>query len=455
MKKKLIDRFSIRYIISRTYIMTGHRFFYRKMQSKFNSRIPKDRPVLIAPNHQNALMDAMANVRTSGRDLVFLTRADVFNNRFIAALFRIYKMLPVYRMRDGASELSKNEDIFNESMQVLLRKICPVVIYVEGNHGDKRRLRPLVKGIFRIAFQAQESYGEKPGVVIVPCGIDYSNYTNFRSKLFVQYGEPIEVSEYYAEFKENSARAINKLRARLSEEMKKYIIHIPSEEHYDTYMLLRQTYNQRMRERLGFSKKDLHHRLLADQHMIRELSKVEEAHPEKMPPLTELAKEYQTGVKKLGLRDWIFRKNRHSLLALILADLGLLIMLPVYLYGVITHILIYMTCQKVGSNIKDSQFQSTVKFLLGLILFTIWYPILFVLAWVFTDPGWIKWAFLASLPLSGLLAHTWFIWFKKMRSLWRYQFMTLAKNKRLARLKELRKQIIEITESLISDKSHT
>ena len=138
----------------------------------------------------------------------------------------IFKMLPVYRIRDGASELSKNEEIFNESIQVLLRKKCPVTIYVEGNHGDKRRLRPLVKGIFRIAFQAQESYGDKPGVVIVPSGIDYSDYTNFRSKLFVQYGEPIEVCEYYAEFKENSARGINKLRERLSEEMKKYIIQV-------------------------------------------------------------------------------------------------------------------------------------------------------------------------------------------------------------------------------------
>ncbi len=451
MKKKNIDRFSIRYIISRNYVMLCHRLFYRRMQSKFRSRIPNDRPVLIAANHQNALMDAMASVRSSGRALVFLTRADVFNNKFIAGMFRIFKMIPVYRIRDGASELGKNEDVFNESMQVVLRKKSPVTIYAEGNHGDKRRLRPLVKGIFRIAFQAQESYDEKPGVVIVPSGIDYSDYTNFRSKLFVQYGEPIEVCEYYAEFKENSARAINKLRTRLSEEMKKYIIHISSEEHYDTYMLLRQTYNPRMRERLGFRKRDQYHRLLADQHMIRELSKVEEAHPEKMPLLTELAKEYQTGVKKFGMRDWVFRKKRHSIWFLLLADLGMLIMLPVYLYGLITHILIYMTCQKVSSNIKDSQFQSTVKFVLGIILFPLWYLLLFILVMIFTDPTWIKWAFLASLPVTGLLAHTWFIWFKKMGTLWRYQFMTLAKNKKLARLKELRKQIIEMTESLISD----
>jgi len=451
MKKKPIDRFSIRFIFSRNYVMLCHLLLYRKVQSKFNSRIPKNRPVLIAPNHQNALMDAMANVRTSGRNLVFLTRADVFNKKFIADIFRIFKMLPVYRIRDGASELSKNEEIFNESMQVLLRKKCPVTIYVEGNHGDKRRLRPLVKGIFRIAFQAQESYGEKPGVVIVPSGIDYSDYTNFRGKLFVQYGEPIEVCEYYAEFKENSARAINNLRARLYEEMKKYIIHIPSEEHYDTYMLLRQAYNPRMRERLGFRKRDQYHRLLADQHMIRELYKAEEEQPEKMSPLSEHATEYHNGVEKFGMRDWVFRKKRHSILLLLLADLGMLMMLPVFLYGSFTNILVYWLCGKVSKGIKDSQFRSTVKFLAGAAIFPIYYLILFISAWIFTDPGWIKWAFLASLPVTGLLAHTWYIWFKKLRSLWKYQFLTLAKNKQLAGLKKLRKQIIETTESLISD----
>ncbi len=450
MTKKPIDRFSVRFIISRFYVMTCHRVFYKNIQSKFNSNIPKDRPVLIAPNHQNALMDAMANVRTSGREIVFLTRADVFNNKFIAGIFRIFKMLPVYRIRDGASELSKNEEIFNESMQVLLRKKCPVTIYVEGNHGDKRRLRPLVKGIFRIAFQAQESYGDKPGVVIVPCGIDYSSYTNFRSKLFVQYGEPIEVCEYYSEFKENSARAINKIRERLSEEIKKYIIHIPSVEHYDTYMQLRQVYNLRMRKRLGFSKKDQYHRLLADQHMIRELSAVEEKEPEKLSSLSELVKEYALGVKKFGMRDWVFRKTRHSLLLLLLAVLGMLLLLPVFLYGALTNILIYWLCNKVSKKIKDTQFQSTVKFLAGDVLFPVYYLILFIVAWIFTDPGWIKWALLLSFPVTGLLAHTWFVWFKKLRSLWKYQFLTLSRNKKLLRLKEVRVQIIEMAESMVT-----
>jgi 1-acyl-sn-glycerol-3-phosphate acyltransferase len=451
MAKKAIDRFSIRYTAFKNYVRFAHRLFYRRMHVKFQDNIPRGRSVLLAPNHQNALMDAMAPLMTSRRDTVFLTRADVFNNRFIAGIFRLFKMLPVYRIRDGASELSKNEEIFNESMEVLLRKKCPVAIFPEGNHGDKRRLRPLVKGIFRIAFQAQEKYREKPGVVIVPVGIDYSAYSNFRGNLFIQFGKGIEVNGFWAEYQENQARAINALRERLSLEMKKYIIDIQSEEHYDTYMMLRKVYNRKMRERLGFRKKDLYHRLKADQYMIRELARVEGEQPEKMSVLSEKVSEYSRGVESFRMRDWVFRRSRHSLLALILASLGMLISLPVFLAGTLTHILPYWGFDKLSLRIKDTQFRSTIKFVAGVFLIPFYYLILFIPVWIFTEPGWLKWVFLGGLLPAGLFAHVWYIWLKKLSSLWRYRWLTLTGNSKLTRINELRKQICDLAGSLIAD----
>ena len=454
MARKAIDRFSIRYTTFKNYSRVGQWVFYRKIQSKFHKRIPHDRPVLLAPNHQNALMDAMVPIMGCRRDPIFLTRGDIFSKKLVAGIFRVFKMLPVYRIRDGASELGKNEAIFKESMDALLRKKCPVAIMPEGNHGEKRRLRPLVKGIFRIAFQAQESYGEKPGVVIVPVGIDYSNYSAFRSHSFVQFGEPIEVCEYWAEFKENPARAMNAIRARLSTEMKKYIIHIESEDHYDTYMLLRKVYNKRMRERLGIRKKDQYHKLLADQAMINGLYSIEESSPEKMPPLSEKSKEYETGVERLHMRDWVFQKERHSLFLILFATLGMLITLPAFLYGLICNYLPYWLINRIAiKTIKDIQFRSSVKYIVGLIILPIYYLILFILAWIFANHGWIKWAFLASLPLVGLFAHTWYIWLMKISSLWRYEVKTLAGNKELRSLKELRTQISDLAETMITDPS--
>lgn len=403
----------------------------------------------MAPNHQLALMDAMAPILTSWRDIIFLTRADVFGGKFVAGTLRIFKMLPVYRMRDGAGELAKNENIFEEAFRVLVRSRCPVGIMPEGNHGNKRRLRPLLKGIFRIAFRAQEEFGADPGVVIIPVGIDYSSYTNFQAKLYVQYGQPIEVCEYYAEFLENPARAMNSIRKRLAEEMSKEMIDIRSEKHYGMYMQLRDTYNRRMRERLGFRKKDLHHRFLADKHMIREIEEAENERDEKIPELSELCAEYKRGVRELGLRDWVLSQPGYSLAALLSASLGMLALLPVFLYGTFTNYFMYWLAMKISGRIKDTQFRSTFKFVTGVFITPFYYLILFFAAWIFTGPGWIKWAFLGSLIPAGIFAINYVIWFKKLRSLWRYRFMKMRKNSRLAQLHKLRKGILDLTEELV------
>ena len=416
----------------------------------YRSRIPKNRPVLFAPNHQLALMDTMALLMTSRRDAVFLARADAFKKKFIAGILRIFKILPVYRIRDGASELLKNEDIFDEAFQVLSRLNCPVCVMPEGNHGNKRRLRPLVKGIFRIAFKAQDEFGTGQGVVIVPVGIDYSSYANFRSNLYVQYGEPIEVSEFFTEFTENQPRAMNSIRNRLAEEMRNVMIDIRSEDHYDMYMLLRDTYNRRMRKRLGFRKKDLHHRFLADKHMIQELETAENEQPEKIMELSEMCREYKQGYSSIGLRDWLFNKSRYSTPVLFLACLGMLALLPVFLYGAILNIFMYWLSAKLSKIAKDPQFRTTFKFVAGGFLFPIYYFILFIPVWIFTDPGWIKWVFLLSLPLTGSIAHTCLIWYKKLKSLLKYQILTMGKNKQLEHLKNMRASILDFADGLIS-----
>ena len=98
---------------------------------------------------------------------------------------------------------------------------------------------------------------------------------------------------------------------------------------------------------------------------------------------------------------------------------------------------------------KDPQFYTSFKFATGVFLFPVYYFVLFIPAWIFTDPGWVKWAFLASLPLTGFFAHTYLIWYKKLKSLWRYQVMTLGKNRQLEHLKNLRKSILDITDELV------
>lgn len=443
MSKKPIDAWSLRYKVVKTYASFCHRLFYRKITFRFRERIPRNQPVILAPNHQNALMDAMALVFSSWRDPVFVARADVFSNRILAGIWRLFKIYPIYRIRDGVGELAKNEEIFRNAIKVLDRSKSPFVIMPEGNHGNKRRLRPLVKGIFRIAFRAQEKYGESEGVQIVPVGIDYGKYENFGSTVLAVYGEPVSVGEYFGNYQEDNARGINKLRERLAAEMPKYMIDIRTELYYNTWLSLRTIFNREMRKLAGIGGRDLYSRFRADKQMIAMLDEALEKEPERIEKIHMLVSGYMKGIGKLKIRDWVVGRGGLRMPVLLLLSLGMIPGLPVFLTGLITNIIPYRLPLLFIKKIRDRQFHSSVKFVAGLVLFPVYYLLLFLAA-VFLTRGvwWIEWVVLAGLPLSGLLAHRYFIGLKKMRALWKYALNRKNRRSELPGLIDKREEII-------------
>jgi len=72
--------------------------------------IPKGKPIIFAPNHQNALMDPLALVCTNMHQSVWLARADIFKSKTVSSILKYLKLLPVYRIRDGKDNLSNNEE---------------------------------------------------------------------------------------------------------------------------------------------------------------------------------------------------------------------------------------------------------------------------------------------------------------------------------------------------------
>jgi 1-acyl-sn-glycerol-3-phosphate acyltransferase len=273
-----IDRRSFVYFSLYSWVNAVFNQYYRKVEVHGLENIPKDAPVIFAPNHQNALMDALIVLFSSPGDTVFLARADLFRKKLLAKALNTLKILPVFRIRDGVEELGKNQEIFDITVGVLHRKhqLC---IMPEGNHADKRRLRNLGKGIFRIALKTQEKMGNNPYVKIVPVGLDFSDFVKHYQDLHVVYGKPIEVSEYWDIFVENGPRGMNLLKQRLAEELKPLMIHIETVEYYDMYMGLRTVFNERMREIMGIEGEKLHDRFVADKEMIRRLDALLEQGP--------------------------------------------------------------------------------------------------------------------------------------------------------------------------------
>lgn len=415
--------------------------YYRKVEARNSKVLVNDQPIIIAPNHQNALMDALAILSNDKGQPVFLARADIFKKKTIASILHFLNIMPVYRIRDGMENLTQNDEIFMATLNILRdrHRLC---LMPEGNHGNKRRLRPLVKGIFRIAFLAQKDYGEMPGVKIIPVGIDYSDYEKFQQTLFVNFGEPIEVSEYFGLWESNPAQGINALKDRLAEELSKRMIDIRTEEFYDCYQDLRTVYRPYMLERLGLPKRKLSAAFDADKEMIRCLDRELATNPDNISNLAEEMKTYMAGVRKLGIRDWLFSKSRLSFIGTCCITLFLLLGLPIFLYGLVFNALPFFLPDAIASKIKDTQFRSSVKMVLGMLMIIIFYLILFGISFFFM-PWWASLIFLATLLGSGFFAFRYFIWFKKFRARLRYGRLLRKKDQHVSELRQLRHSIIE------------
>ncbi len=152
-------------------------------------------PLLYLPNHQNALLDALLIAVYSEQKPYFLTRSDVFSNPVSRALFKLLRMIPIYRLRDGRDSLRKNHMVFDTCVD-LLKEGRVIVIFPEGNHNLRRQVRPLSKGFIRIIQHALVKYPQLM-IRLVPIGINYAGATSFPDRVALFYGSRIEVLPPY------------------------------------------------------------------------------------------------------------------------------------------------------------------------------------------------------------------------------------------------------------------
>ncbi|HET9570028.1 MAG TPA: 1-acyl-sn-glycerol-3-phosphate acyltransferase [Bacteroidales bacterium] len=234
-KKKIQDK-QVGYDLIKGFIQFIFPKFYRQIEVRGLENIPEDEPLIFAGNHQNGVMDPVAIIIHQKEPIVYMARADIFRNSFLKVLLRFIKITPIYRIRDGFENLSKNDQQIKEAIDVLLDRKC-LGIMPEGNHGEQHRLRPFVKGLFRIGYQAEVLLQDKAHVKIIPVGIDYNFYQHSGSDLVITYGKAIEMKDYLPIYLENQAIGLNTLKNVLSSALSELMLDIRSKDYERTYRL--------------------------------------------------------------------------------------------------------------------------------------------------------------------------------------------------------------------------
>ncbi len=422
--------------------------FYRKVDVIGAETVPDTGPVIFAPNHQNALMDALVTLCTKNRQPVFVARADIFRKPIIIAVLHFLRILPIYRKRDGGNSSDNNQETFDILHQVLLHGQA-VGIMPEGTHNEIKRLRILQKGIFRLAMQVQENYGTRPVVKIVPVGLEYVSTNRIRTDVIVNYGKALEVSDFYDLYVENPAKAFKHMQDALSEKMKEGMVDIENETCYSEIERIRVYYLRQAMQRLGLNDRNASQRLSTQQKIIATMQNFLQTDPEAGADLCAQIKDYTTIIRKHNFDDRIIERQPYSFLGLAGQTLLALTGIPLYILGLLLNYPAYLGSRLGSRNVKDPQFVSSVQFVVCLVLFPLYHIIMAVLFVVFIPCIWGKLTMIILLIPSGLFAYEYGCFVKRLYACWRIWNGKRKKDPEILKAVELRKNIFAKCDKII------
>jgi 1-acyl-sn-glycerol-3-phosphate acyltransferase len=442
MGKENIEKYSTGYALLKSVAGFWHNnVFYRKVIVLGRENINPDQHLIYAPNHQNALMDALAVLFTHKGQQIFLARADIFKRKTIASILYFLKILPVYRIRDGFSSLKGNDEIFTKTIDVLKNK-NGLVILPEGDHAGFRRLRQLKKGICRVAFQSDEATGYTLNIKIIPVGLEFSNYSRFRQVLTVVYGKPIEVSEFFGLYKVSPERALNELRSRLSTEMKNIMVHIESEEDYEAIDELRSMINGKYSDDIRLPK------LFRDRNLINKLNLLKTSDPSTYKRICSLSLQVKIKSKELKTDYRLLEKKKHPLGWLIAGLVGLLVAFPLFIYGNIFNLTFLEIPNLQTRKVRDPQFVASIRYAISLILAFIFLPIYLILSLIIFSSWWLGFLIFLTLPLSGLFAWNYYLEFRRIIGGFRVRNYIKSNNKDFDLLKKNHTELVNLVAAL-------
>lgn len=419
-----------------------HSVYYEEICILNADNIPAEGPVIFTPNHQNALMDALSIIYTTKQQPVFMARADIFKKDIVKKILTFLKIIPVYRIRDGIEALSNNDESFEMAFQVLKNKGA-VGIMPEGNHGEQRRLRPLKKGVARLAIQAQELLEGKASVRIIPVGLEFSSYQGFRSNMVVNYGKPIEVSEFLEEYKLNPAKGLQLMRSRLALDLKSLMINIDTDEYYETIFFAKELYSYSQR----FGINSFCDKFLLDKNLSDALVKLSQTDPDQLSYLKTKLHDLNYAAIQLKIKPWIFSWNPPRTILGWISDISrYLVFSPIFVFSFVFHAIPYAVSEYYSNKVIDKQFVSSMRFVSSFLMYLLWYIIILLLPFSML----LKIVILITMPLFGVMSFDYWDSIKKAPVKLQYLLLKKQNSRELHNASVLHAEIIEWLSGKIS-----
>jgi hypothetical protein len=292
-----------------------------------------------------------------------------------------------------------------------------------------------------VAFQSDEATGFTLYIKIIPVALEFSNYARFRQVLTVEYGRPIEVSEYFDSYKVSPEKALNELRSRLSDEMKGIMVHI-EEDDYEAIDELRSMINGRFSDDIRFPK------LFRDRLLVNKMNQLRTSDPSLYTRICSLSLSIKKKAKELNTDYRLLEKKKHPLGWLIAGMIGIVITFPLFIYGNIFNLTFLEIPNLQIRKIKDPQFHSSIRYGISLALAFVFLPLYLIISLFIFSPWWLGLLIFLTLPASGLFAWNYYLQFRRIVGGFRIRSLIKQKDKEFDLLRRNHTELVKLIATL-------
>jgi 1-acyl-sn-glycerol-3-phosphate acyltransferase len=398
--------------------------------------VPEAGPLLLLPNHPNALLDPALVMATAGRPVRFLAKSTLFSGPF-APLLHAADAIPVYRKQDGAA-MDRNEATFS-AVNAALAKGEAVCIFPEGVSHSSGRLEPLRTGAARMALAAAIEGVE---VNLVAVGINLERKTAFRSRSLVAYGAPFRVSRELA----GDAEAARRLTSEIAAHMRSLLIEADPRSDAELVARVDRLYTVARPQRGDPEAALVRRKAIADAiHRLR----VER--PEWYDAALIQLRRYDDRLRRFGLADAALDWNVSAAAArgfLAREVPAGLVLVPLAAAALIAFVVPYFLTALAGKLSREMDLTASAKVIAGALIYGAWSGLLAILAarvWG-AGAGFLAVALLPLLAAGGLFA------IERESAAWRTarSWLALRSTRRSTRSKLMRQraELAEVLEQI-------
>ena len=407
--------------------------FFKKIVYTGKENIPKEGPLIIVANHPNTFTDPLIIALAVKQRVGFIANASIFTNKTLAKIFTYLHIIPIYRKKDIAKgEKPDNQKTFAKCNEYLSNK-GTFLIFPEGSSYYELKLREIKTGTARIALSFEESKNFNGNLKITPISLDYSDALQFRSMVSVIISKPITLDKYRETYLKDEFEAAKELTQEIKEELAENVTHTSGKVQESlllrvhkfvyTYQVPDANIYKNPRQSLDMRKQ-----------LSVAFSYTKEKHTELYRTIEKKIHFFFNSLNVDGLTPGFFTdKFTHQNKPLILFGhfIQFFLLLPFFLFGVVTNFLPFIIPTKIFRSLKtDIEYKTSVEMILNIFTFPLFYTTAtLIFRYYFGKALYLTILFVILLFASGYIAYYFWIELKRFKRMLQFYFFTTNKKR--------------------------